>query len=285
MSGPTTRTRAPKLLLAPMTIYFGIFLILPLLLVFLYSIHASGGYGEISQRLTLRNYVNCFSGKYLTVVGRSLLYAGLATLGCLLLGYPLAYCIALYGGRYKNKLILLLMLPFWTSYLVRIYAWRTLLASQGFLNLALVKLGIVAAPLQILNTPFAVVLGLTYGFLPFMTLPLYASIEKLDRKLLEAAQDLGATSLGAFFRVALPLTLPGVVAGVVLTFIPAVGDFVTPDLLGGPDNGMIGNVIESKFFSEYDWPQGSAIAFLLMAMLLVSLYLYARFTRAEKDAL
>jgi spermidine/putrescine transport system permease protein len=273
--------RTPARLLAPLTIYLVLFLVVPLLLVFVYSIRTFGGYGIVLPQLTLQNYVDCLSEKYLAVLLRSIAYASMATVACLLLGYPLAYCIAMYGGRRKNMLLLLVMLPFWTSYLVRIYAWRTILAGKGFLNLLLLHLHLIAAPLQILNTPFAVVLGLTYGFLPFMTLPLYTSIEKLDRTLLDAALDLGATPISAFLRVALPLTAPGVVAGVILTFIPALGDFVTPDLIGGPETQMIGNVIESKFFIENDWVHGSALAFILMAMLMIALFIYAR--KAEKE--
>lgn len=285
MSGsPSPPNRRPHrgegVLLLPLVLYLVAFLLVPLLLVAAESLRVSDVAGT-PPFFGLNNYVDCLSDRYGIVLVRSAAYAGTATLACLLLGYPLAYCIAMYGGRRKNLLLLLVMLPFWTSYLVRIYAWRTLLAGKGFLNTALLDLGIIHDPLAILNTPLAVVLGLTYGFLPFMTLPLYTSIEKLDRRLLDAALDLGAAPLSAFFRVALPLTLPGVVAGLVLTFIPALGDFVTADLIGGPETQMIGNVIESKFFIESDWPHGSALAFILMGLLMLGLYLYAR--KAQDD--
>lgn len=274
---PANPTGGQGLLLAPMVGYLIVFLVVPLMLVFHESLRGGGAGGGLG----LGNYLDCLSDRYLAVLVRSAAYAGSATLACLLLGYPLAYCIAMYGERRKNTLLLLVMLPFWTSYLVRIYAWRTLLAGKGFLNMLLLDMGVIHTPLAILNTPLAVVLGLTYGFLPFMTLPLYTSIEKLDRTLLNAALDLGATPLSAFVRVALPLTLPGIIAGVVLTFIPALGDFVTADLIGSPETQMIGNVIESKFFVENDWPHGSALAFLLMGLLMIGLFTQARRARDE----
>lgn len=279
---PTTsrRTSREGLLALPLVLFLGVFLVVPLLLVLSESLHVTDGQG-VRHFAGLSIYADCLRDQYLVVLLRSMMYAGIATLACLLLGYPLAYCIAMYGGRRKNMLLLLVMLPFWTSYLVRIYAWRILLAGKGFVNLTLLDAGVIHEPLTILNTPLAVVLGLTYGFLPFMTLPLYTSIEKLDRRLLDAALDLGASPLVAFIRVALPLTLPGVLAGLILTFIPALGDFVTADLIGGPETQMIGNVIESKFFVENDWAHGSALAFLLMGLLLLGLFVHAR--KAHED--
>jgi len=266
----------PYALLAPLTLYFLVFLVAPLLIIFVYSLSTRGVYGTVEPSYTLDNYRTAINAAYLEVFWRSVRYAGLTSTLCLILGYPLAYTIAVFGGRHKSTLLLLVMLPFWTSYLVRIYAWKTILATKGLLNVVLLWSGLVSEPLQILNTPAAVVLGLTYGFLPFMTLPLYVSLEKLDPNLLHASEDLGANPFGTFTRVVLPLTMPGVLAGFLLTFIPAVGDFVTPDLLGGPQTQMIGNLIESRFFPEQDWPMGSAMAFLLMGILMIGLWTYAR---------
>lgn len=273
------------LLLAPMTLYFMVFLAAPLWFVLVDSVSTSVNYGQVIPVWTLQNYRDALKPEYLAVFTRSLGYAALTTMACLFLAYPLAFCIAMYGGRYKSTLLLLVMLPFWTSYLIRVYSWRIILAEKGVLNTLLMATGFLPDPVQFLNTPFAVVMGLTYGFLPFMTLPLYVSLEKVDRTLLEAAGDLGAHPLTTFFKVIFPLTLPGIVAGVVLTFIPAVGDFVTPDLLGGPQTQMIGNIIESKFFPEQNWPHGSALSVILMALLMLGLVFYTRYGSDEERSL
>ncbi|MBM3463425.1 MAG: ABC transporter permease [Armatimonadetes bacterium] len=266
----------PYLLLLPLTLYFLTFLVTPILIVARYSLATRGPLGGVQFEWTLANYAATLDPRYLDILARSLGYAGAATLICLLLAYPMAYWIAMQGGQRKGLLLLCLMLPFWTSFLVRIYAWKAILGAKGLLNLGLISCGLISQPLQLLNSPFAVILGLVYGFLPFMALPIYVSLEKLDRTLMDAASDLGATPRTTFFKVVLPLSMPGVIAGCILTFIPAIGDFVTPDLLGGPENKMIGNVIESKFFPEQDWPMGSAVACGLMALLLVSLIAYTR---------
>lgn len=270
-----------NILLAPTMFWLTLFLILPLLVILVYSFGSRGAYGDVVLGFSLDNYAKAFSPLWLPVILRSFAFAAIATLFTLLLGYPLAYFIAMYGGDKKNIFIILVMLPFWTSYLIRTYSWIVILRSEGVVNTALTSIGIIDAPLDLLNTPFSVILGLTYGFLPFMTLPLYASLEKLDKSLIEAAQDLGANRVWTLLKVTLPLSLPGIIAGTLLTFIPAVGDFVTPDLLGGPDTLMIGNVIQSQFLSARDWAYGSALSFSLMAILLVSIYLYVRKVGAE----
>lgn len=275
------RNRTPYLLLTPLTVYFLTFLAAPLAIVFAYSLSTAGPDGTVRPLYTLANYAATLDPRYLDVLGRSVAYATASTLLCLALAYPLAFWIAMHGGTRKNTWLLLVMLPFWTSFLIRVYSWKAILATRGILNMALLAAHLIRAPLQILNTPAAVVLGLVYGFLPFMTLPIYVSLEKLDRALLEAASDLGATPLSSFLRVVLPLSLPGVLAGSILTFVPAVGDFVTPDLLGGPENQMIGNIIESKFFPEQNWPAGAAVACGLMAALLLAIWTYTRLVRAE----
>jgi spermidine/putrescine transport system permease protein len=271
-----------NLLLAPTMMWLILFMVLPLTVVLVYSFGSRGAYGDVILGFSLNNYSKVFSPLWLPVILRSFAFAGIATLLTLVMGYPLAYFIAVYGGSKKNVYLILVMLPFWTSYLIRTYSWIVILRSQGVVNTLLLWIGVIDTPLNLLNTPFSVILGLTYGFLPFMTLPLYASLEKLDKSLLEAAQDLGASRLWTLLTVTVPLSIPGIVAGTLLTFIPAVGDFVTPDLLGGPDTTMIGNVIQSQFLAARDWAYGSALSFSLMAILLVGIFLYVRRVGTEQ---
>jgi putrescine transport system permease protein len=224
------------------------------------------------------NYVLLASDAlYLRAYLNSLLFAALATLFCLLLGYPMAWAIAQAPKAWRNPLLMLVILPFWTSFLIRVYAWIGLLSPNGLVNQWLGGLGLIAAPLPLLNNAFSVVLGLVYSYLPFMVLPLYATLEKLDHSLLEAASDLGATPARRFLAVTLPLSLPGVVAGCLLVFIPAVGEFVIPDLLGGPDTLMIGKVLWDEFFTNRDWPVASALAVALLALLVAPMALTRRF--------
>jgi spermidine/putrescine transport system permease protein len=194
---------------------------------------------------------------------------------CLLLGYPVAYLVAR-AGRWRAVLLFLVVLPFWTSFLVRTFAMIFLLRDSGLVNTVLLGLGLIEAPLTLLYTPFAVLLGLVYGFLPFMILPIYASLEKLDPTLLEAAETLGATPMARFWRITLPLSLPGVVAGCFLVFIPAMGSFLTSDLLGGAKELMIGNLIQNQFAAARNWPFGSAASFVVTALVLVSVAAYLR---------
>ncbi|MGE0488844.1 MAG: ABC transporter permease [Vulcanimicrobiota bacterium] len=277
-----TKRWAPWLLLAPFLLWNVCFVLGPLLTVVLQSLHPMSDEYEILSSWTLSNYQRALSVDYLPTLLRSVLYAGLTTVLCLLLGYPLAYTIALYGGKRRSTLLILIMLPFWTSYLVRTYAWMTLLQTEGLLNSLLLSLGLVTEPIQMLNTPGAVVLGLTYALLPFATLPIYVALEHLDRSLLDAAVDLGASSFKTFWTVILPLSLPGVVAGSLLTFVPAMGDFVTPDLLGGPDTQMIGNLIQQQYLGLFDWPFGSALSLVLIVLMAVGVMAYN--TLGELDA-
>jgi putrescine transport system permease protein len=210
--------------------------------------------------------------------------AALATVLCLLGGYPIAYAVARAPGVRRQLLLFLVVLPFWTSFLIRVYSWIAILKPNGFLNQLLLALGLVAAPLPLLNNFFAVELGLVYSYLPFMILPLYGSLAKLDQSLLEAAADLGARPLPAFLRVTLPLSLPGIIAGSLLVMIPAVGEFVIPDLLGGPDTLMIGKVLWQEFFDNHDWPVASAVAVVLIAALAVPILLAQRFVERERAA-
>src|SRR5262249_54766442 len=200
---------------------------------------------------------------------------------CLLMGFPMAYAIARAPKAWRVTLLMMVILPFWTSFLLRVYAWIGLLKGNGFINNALIWLGLVSEPLPLLNNSFSVFVGLVYGYLPFMVLPLYAQLEKLDWILLEAAADLGARPWRAFLSVTLPLSSPGIAAGSLLVFIPAVGEFVIPELLGGPDTLMIGKVLWDEFFENHDWPAASAVAVAMLALLALPMALIRRFVSAE----
>jgi putrescine transport system permease protein len=203
-------------------------------------------------------------------------YAALATVVTLLFGYPLAYGIARAPARWRSLLLMLVILPFWTSFLIRVYAWIGLLKDGGIINHALLSLGLIDAPLRLIDNDFSVTLGLVYAYLPFMVLPLYAQLEKLDPALSEAAADLGAPPFRAFRQVTLPLSLPGIAAGVLLVFIPAVGEFVIPDLLGGPNTLMIGKILWDEFFTNRDWPVASALAIAMLLLLALPMGLVRR---------
>ena len=213
----------------------------------------------------------------------SVIFGGLATVFCFLVGYPLAYTIAFRGGRYKNLLLFLVISPFFTSFLIRTISWKIILGDDGpFLEIVRDILHLVPTNFSVLGSAVAVVAGLTYEFLPFMTLPLYVSLEKIDRSLIEAAHDLYASRWGAFRRVTLPLSLPGVFAGSLLVFIPAIGDYVNAELLGGPKTQMVGNVIQARFLAQNDYPTAAALAFILMAAILVGILAYARLLGTEQ---
>ena len=213
---------------------------------------------------------------------RSLEYAGIATALAFLLSYPVAYWIAFRGGRWKNLLLLFIVAPFFVTYLIRTLAWETILADQGPVVRVLRDVGILGPDGRLLATSVAVVAGITYNFLPFMALPVYVSLEQIDHRLIEAAQDLYASKWKAFLRVTLPLSLPGVVAGTLLTFIPAAGDFINAQLLGSPQQHMIGNVIQSKFLELIDYPAAASMSFVLMGTILLGVALYARAVGTEK---
>jgi putrescine transport system permease protein len=210
--------------------------------------------------------------------------AALATALCLVLGYPIAYAIARSSGRWRLLLLFLVMLPFWTSFLIRVYAWIAILKPNGLLNQLLIAIGLITAPLPLLNNAFSVELGLVYSYLPFMILPLYGSLTALDESLLEAAADLGARPIQAFLGITLPLSVPGIAAGSLLVLIPAIGEFVIPDLLGGADTLMIGKVLWDEFFSNRDWPVASAVAVVLVAVLAIPILLAQSFLERERVA-
>ncbi|MEW6281389.1 MAG: ABC transporter permease, partial [Candidatus Eremiobacterota bacterium] len=277
------RQRAGWLLVLPLVLWMGAFYLIPMISVTLNSLHTVNADYEIEPAYTLENFTRAANPDYLPVLKRSVAYAAATTAFCLLLGYPLAYFIALHGGRNKGRYLVMLMLPFWTSYMVRTYAWKSLLQTEGLVNGTLQALNLTQEPVNLLNTPFSVILGLTYCFLPFAALPIYVSLERMDRRLLEASADLGGSPASTFWRVVFPLSQPGVVAAVLLTFVPALGDFVTPELLGGPETFMIGNLIQEQFLQLFDWPFGSALALLLMLLMLLSIAAYLKLSGSERD--
>lgn len=236
---------------------------IPLLIVFFYSLLSRGPYGGVMLPFSVESYGRVFDFLYLEIAWRSFWIAAIATLFCLVLGFPLALYIARYSQR-KTLLLNLVMLPFWTSFLIRIYAWMFLLRDTGLINTALLATHLIDAPLPLLfNTP-AVILGLVYGYLPFTVLPLYATIEKLDPALIDAAADLGANPLVVIWKIIMPLSKPGMVAGTLLVFIPCLGAYLAPDLMGGGKTVMIGNLVQNQFTASRDWPFGAAVSLLLM---------------------
>jgi spermidine/putrescine transport system permease protein len=264
------------ILIFPSLFWLIVFFALPLVIVFVYSFLKRGPYGQIVWEFNLQNYVRFVDPLYLKIFVRSFKIAVLTTVFCFLLGYPMAYWIATRPPKWRNTLLLLLMIPFWTNFLVRTYAWILILRDTGLINNLLMGLGLINEPLPLFGNDLAIVIGLVYGWFPDMVLPCYAAIERLDFSLVEAAQDLYANELRALLRVVFPLTLPGIVAGSILVFIPSLGAYITPDLLGGAKSVMIGNVIHSQFLSVRDYPFGSAFSFALMAMMLVATLLYFR---------
>ena len=269
-------------LLAPVTIWLGLFFLVPLLLILAYSFGTSGIYGGITLGFNPGNYLKVFDPLYLEIIVRTFVIALINTLLCLVLGYPLAYFIALKGGRWKNALILMVMIPFLTSLLLRAYAWVVILGGNGIANQILQFLGITDEPITLIFTPQAVLMGMVYSYLPFMILPLYASLERFDVRLKEAAQDLGASRWHTFWRVTFPLSMPGVIAGSILVFIPSAGEFVIPDLLGGSRTTMTGNLIRAQFGQARDWAFGSALSVMLAVLLLGAIMFYVRKVGAEK---
>jgi len=265
----------PYLILGPGLLWLIVFFLIPLAnqaYVSLQSGNPELGY-QFSWEFSV--YSDAIS-EYREQIVRSLSYAGIATVLDLIIAFPLAYFIAFKAGRFKNLLLLLIILPFFTSYLVRTVSWQLILSDGGWVAERMREVGVLGDDGRLLATPVAVIAGITYNFLPFMALPLYVSLEKIDRRLIEAATDLYASRWVAFRRVTLPLALPGIFAGSLLTFIPAVGDFINAALLGTPNEYMIGNVIQSKFLNVLDYPTAAALSFLLMALILVGILLYAR---------
>jgi spermidine/putrescine transport system permease protein len=274
--------RQALLLLVPCLVTLAGLFLLPQALMFTASLWHRSAYGGLVREWTAANYVRALEPLYVRILARSLGLAGLTTLLCLLVGWPVAYWLGLrVSPRWRNALLVLVILPFWTSFLVRMYAWIFILRQEGLLNVVLSRLGV--PPLPLLYNDFAVMLGQVYGELPFMILPLYASIEKLDRSLLEAAADLGATPARRLWRVTLPLAAPGIAAGCLLVFIPSLGAFLAPDLLGGGRTMYVGNLIQSQFAVARDMPFGAALSFLLTLVVLALLWLFRRPLQAAQE--
>ena len=270
------------LLSLPGLAWLAIFFLVPLVIVLIVSVGDHDRFGHILlDNPSLDNYSAALDPMFLPTVWNSLRYAAATTVLCLIIGYPVAYWISRYGGRHKTILLVLVMLPFWTSYLIRTYAWITILGDAGVVNSMLQAVGVIDEPIVLLNTDLAVVLGMTYGFLPFAILPLFVSIDRLDDALVSAARDLYASGRSAFLHVTLPLTMPGIVAASILTFIPAIGDFVTPDLLGGAETTTIAKIIQIQFLGARDWPAGAAMGFLLMAATIIASLAVIRSLRRE----
>jgi len=252
------------------------FVLIPNLLVLTVSFLTRDGSDFYALPFTLDNYANLFNPLYAQVVWNSLYMSGIATIICLLIGYPFAFMVSKINPKYRPFLLFLVVLPFWTNSLIRIYGMKVFLGVKGVLNTMLIDMGILSEPIRILNTEVAVIIGLVYLLLPFMILPLYSAIEKLDGRLLEAARDLGANAVQRFFRVILPLTMPGIIAGCLLVLLPAMGMFYVADLLGGAKVLLVGNVIKSEFLISRNWPFGSAISIGLTILMALLIFVYYR---------
>jgi spermidine/putrescine transport system permease protein len=275
------RWLTPYLLLAPGMLWLTLFFLVPLGFLFYQSLESGNIDFGYSFSWAWGNYsdaIRSYRGQF----ERSFEYAGIATAVALLVSYPVAYWIAFRGGRWKNLLLLCIVAPFFVTYLIRTLAWETILSDNGFVVRILHDIHVLGPGGRLLATATAVVAGITYNFLPFMALPLYVSLEQIDQRLIEAAEDLYASKWTAFLRVTFPLSLPGVVAGTLLTFIPAAGDFINAQLLGSPTNHMIGNVIESKYKELLDYPAAASMSFILMAIILAMILVYARAVGTEQ---
>ena len=284
MSSILSKVKLPYLLLLPGFLFLFTFFILPILNLAQTSTQtpiAGGDTGEYEQTFRFANYIDAFIENR-EQFARSFIFAICATLLALAIAYPLAYAIAFKAGRFKNILLVLLIAPFFTSFLLRTVAWKQILGEEGFVVPPLRTFGIIGENTTLTSTSFAVVIGMTYNFLPFMTLPLYASLERIDPRTMEASGDLYANGITTFRRVTLPLSMPGVVAGTLLTFIPAAGDYVNAAILGNPNSKMLGNVIESRYFRIVDYPTAAALSFTLMAAILILVTLYIRKAGTEE---
>jgi spermidine/putrescine transport system permease protein len=272
-------------LLAPGSVYLVLAFVIPLIIVVITSLQSggllSGGYHFTWE---FSNYTDAFS-QYKSFYAKSLVYSGIATILCIGLAYPMMYWIAFYAGRWKSTLFFLILIPFFVSFVIRTVQWKFILADDGLLLGPLKNLGVLPADFHVLATPTAVIAGITYNFLPFTALPLYVALERIDRRLVEAAKDLYATKFQAFRRVVLPLSFPGIFAAIILTFVPATGDYVNSSVLGSAKTTMIGQIIQQKFLTEFAYPQAAALSVILMAGMLVLALIYARLLGTEDAAL
>ncbi len=269
-------------LVLPAVIWYSVFFLAPLTQMVFISFAVPGPYGGVEPGFILDSYQELGNPLYLNIFLVTLRMALIGTLGCLIVGYPLAYFLATRAGRYKTLLLLLIILPFWTSFLIRTYAWETILDPQGALSQALQETGLIHGPLAILYSQVAIFIGILYNYLPLMVFPLYVALERLDKRLVEASKDLGAGRFATFRQVTLPLTLPGVITGCLLVFIPLTGEYLIPTILGGSKNIFMGNLIANQFLEARDWPFGATlgVAVIVLLLLLVSIYL-AAFRRVQ----
>ena len=280
-----TRKSSPKppLLILPSLAWFIIFLLIPIGIVLLYSIRHKGTYGQIDWNLNLDNYKRAFEPIYLMIVARSLWLAAYTTAICLALSYPLAYFMARSSDNAKKVLLALVIIPFWTNFVIRVYSLKLVLGESGTINQILLKLHVITAPLQMVDNSFGVSVGMVYNYLPFMVLPMYVALDKFDFTLMDAAYDLGATKLQTIVRVLLPLSLPGIVTGSLFVFIPAFGEFVIPDLLGGSQSMYVGTLITETFLKSRDWPFGSALSsFLVLFAMAAFMFVLSRQAAADE---
>jgi len=285
---PAIDRRTPRwrawLLLAPMVAWLVLFVVVPTAILLVYSFCERDEVGRVVFSFTLENYRRVADPVYLRIFNRSIGYAALTTVICIGVGYPVAYCIGRAREAWRQRLLLLVMVPFWTSFLIRTYAWITILKQEGLLNGFVRQFSPDATPFDLLYTPTAVVIGLVYAYLPFMILPIYGSVEKLDGTLIEAAYDLGAGPLRVFSSVIIPLTLPGIAAGTLLVFVPAVGMFAITDLMGGARVPLIGNVIQNQFLQARDWPFGAALGAVFMGLFALTYWIMLRLGAREEDS-
>lgn len=275
--GQKPATPMAWLLLAPLLAWILAFVVAPTLIMLVYSFCRRGTLGGVVYEFTIANYAAVLDPTWLRILLRSIGLAAATTAACLAIGYPVAWQIGRASRRWRSLLLMLVMIPFWTSFLIRTYAWLTILKSEGLLNSLLLQLGMISAPFEMLYTPGAVIVGLVYTFLPFLILPVYTSVEKLDGALVEAAFDLGASPLRAFAKVVVPMTWPGISAGMLLVFVPSLGLYAVNDILGGGKVDMIGNVIQNQFLgSARNWPFGAALGMTLVAAFVAALWLTGR---------
>jgi len=253
----------------PGLLYVTAFMTVPLLLIASYTVLTRGRFGGVQWEFTLENFSKALNPTYLSILGDSLLIAGMTTALALLLGYPTAYGISRLPRQWQTVALVLVVLPFWSNFLIRTYAWIVLLNSQGPINSTLVSLGVIGAPLELLYNRGAVVTGLLYAYLPLVVLPVYAAIERVDPQLQEAARNLGATKTRTFWDITLPLTLPGAMIGAIFVFVPSMGNFVVPELLGGGKTVMVGNLIRDQFLEARNWPFGAVLALSVVAFLIL----------------
>lgn len=270
-------------LLGPGTAWWLVFFLVPVGVLVAYSFFTRGPYGGVIYEPTVKNYVRAFDPLYLGVLWTSVRIATISTAAALLLAYPAALCIARASSRWRVPLLVLVILPFWTSFLIRTYAWMVLLNPAGLINKVLIGIGVIDEPLPLLYNEFAVTLGLVYAYLPLMVLPIYASLERLGPQSSEAAADLYATPAQTLWKVTIPLTLPGIVAGCIFVFVPSLGNFIVPDLLGGGQTVMIGNVIQQQFLTARDWPFGAVLAMSVIVLMLVVLAVQAQVLRRTQE--